>query len=346
MLFNPKTPVYWALILQSHKACNMLKLFKKALHSMSQTKPIKTLTIASRKSALALWQSEHIKSRLEALYPDLSVIINGMTTQGDIRLDVPLAKIGGKGLFVKELETAMLNDQADVAVHSMKDVPMEFPEGLELAVICERENPFDAFVSNHFNNVTELPKGAIVGTSSLRRHSQLASQRPDIEIKSLRGNVNTRLAKLDAGEFDAIILAASGLMRLGFDARIKSTLTAEQSLPAVGQGALGIECRSSDNTIKTLLAPLSHQESELCVQAERAMNHFLHGGCQVPIGGYATLDNDTITLSGLVASLDGKTVVKACRQDKSENAKQLGIAVAKELLEKGAGPLLEAVFEQ
>ncbi len=313
---------------------------------MSETNSIKTLTIASRESALALWQSEHIKARLETLYPELTVTINGMTTQGDKILDVPLAKIGGKGLFVKELESAMLQDQADIAVHSMKDVPMEFPEGLELAVICERENPFDAFVSNHYQTISELPKGAVVGTSSLRRHSQLVSQRPDLVIKSLRGNVNTRLAKLDAGEFDAIILAASGLMRLGFQARIKSTLTADQSLPAVGQGALGLECRSSDTAIKALLAPLSHQESEVCVRAERAMNHYLHGGCQVPIAGYATLHEGILTLNGLVASLDGKTVIKACRQDKAENAQDLGIAVAKELLEKGAGPLLEAVFEQ
>lgn len=313
---------------------------------MSQTNPIKTLTIASRESALALWQSEHIKARLETLYPELGVTILGMTTQGDKILDVPLAKIGGKGLFVKELETAIIEGHADIAVHSMKDVPMEFPEGLELAVICERENPFDAFVSNHFNNVDALPQGAVVGTSSLRRHSQLISQRPDLIVKSLRGNVNTRLAKLDAGEFDAIILAASGLMRLGFNDRIKSTLTAEQSLPAVGQGALGLECRSIDNSIKTLLAPLSHQDSELCVRAERAMNRHLHGGCQVPIAGYATIDNNVLTLSGLVASLDGKTVLKACQQDIAENAEKLGVSLAKELLEKGAGPLLEAVFEQ
>lgn len=313
---------------------------------MSQTNSIKTLIIASRESALALWQSEHIKARLEALYPDLTVSINGMTTQGDKILDVPLAKIGGKGLFVKELESAIIQGEADVAVHSMKDVPMEFPEGLELAVICERENPFDAFVSNNFQSITELPKGAVVGTSSLRRHSQLVSQRPDLVIKSLRGNVNTRLAKLDAGEFDAIILAASGLMRLGFNDRIKSTLTAEQSLPAVGQGALGLECRTTDTDIKALLAPLSHPESEFCVRAERAMNHYLHGGCQVPIAGYATLDGDTLTLSGLVASLDGKTVAKACMKDNKENAQALGIAVAKELLAQGAGPLLEAVFEQ
>ncbi len=313
---------------------------------MSQTNPIKTLTIASRESALALWQSEHIKARLESLYPELRVSILGMTTQGDKILDVPLAKIGGKGLFVKELESAMLQGQADIAVHSMKDVPMEFPDGLELAVICERENPFDAFVSNHFQSISELPLGAVVGTSSLRRHSQLVSQRPDLIVKSLRGNVNTRLAKLDAGEFDAIILAASGLIRLGFESRIKSTLTETQSLPAVGQGALGLECRTKDLAIKQLLAPLSHPESECCVRAERAMNHYLHGGCQVPIAGYATLENDTLTLNGLVASLDGKTVIKACLQDKKENAQELGTSVAKALLAQGAGPLLDAVFEQ
>lgn len=313
---------------------------------MSQTHSIKTLTIASRESALALWQSEHIKARLEAIYPELTVIINGMTTKGDKILDVPLAKIGGKGLFVKELETAMLEGQADIAVHSMKDVPMEFPEGLELAIICERENPFDAFVSNHYSSVDELPEGAVVGTSSLRRHSQLVAQRPDLIIKSLRGNVNTRLAKLDAGEFDAIILAASGLIRLGFDARIKSVLTAEQSLPAVGQGALGIECRSQDQDISQLLQVLNHSESELCVRAERAMNHHLHGGCQVPIAGYATLNGSTLSLAGLVASLDGKQVLKVNQTGNASNPEALGISVAKELLEKGAGPLLEAVFEQ
>ncbi len=313
---------------------------------MSDHSTIKTLTIASRESALALWQSEHIKARLEALYPELTVHILGMTTQGDKILDVPLAKIGGKGLFVKELETALLNGQADIAVHSMKDVPMEFPEGLELAVICERENPFDAFVSNHYASIDELPKGAIVGTSSLRRHSQLVAHRPDLSIKSLRGNVNTRLAKLDAGEFDAIILAASGLIRLGFQARIKSVLDASQSLPAVGQGALGIECRSQDDAIKRLLAPLQHSESELCVKAERAMNHYLHGGCQVPIAGYATLKGETLTLRGLVASLDGKQLITTEQSEHVNKAEMLGQNVAKDLLSKGAGPLLEAIYEQ
>lgn len=313
---------------------------------MSQTHTIQTLTIASRESALALWQSEHIKARMEALYPDLEVRILGMTTQGDKILDVPLAKIGGKGLFVKELETALIDGSADIAVHSMKDVPMEFPEGLELAVICERENPFDAFVSNRFQSVDELPQGAVVGTSSLRRHCQMVAHRPDLVIKSLRGNVNTRLAKLDAGEFDAIILAASGLMRLGFQSRIQCVLTAEQSLPAVGQGALGIECRSQDEEIKRLLMPLNHTQSEYCVKAERAMNHYLHGGCQVPIAGYATLDNETLTLSGLVASLDGQTVIRACSSDHISNAQALGVKVAKSLLDQGAGPLLETLYEQ
>lgn len=313
---------------------------------MPTTSPIKTLNIASRESALALWQSRHIKARLEALYPELEVNINGMTTKGDKILDVPLAKIGGKGLFVKELETSMLEGQSDIAVHSMKDVPMEFPEGLELAVICERENPFDAFVSNKFASIDELPEGAIVGTSSLRRQSQLAASRPDLDIRPLRGNVNTRLAKLDAGEYDAIILAASGLKRLEFDDRIKSVISAEQSLPAVGQGALGIECRSQDEAIKKLLAPLIHPESEACVKAERAMNHRLHGGCQVPIAGYATLDGDSLHLRGLVASEDGSTILKTELSGPIDQCEELGVAVAEALLKMGAGPLLEAVYNK
>jgi hydroxymethylbilane synthase len=306
---------------------------------------IKTLKIASRESALALWQSRYIKAQLESLYPELEVEIVGMTTKGDQILDVPLAKIGGKGLFVKELETSMLAGSTDIAVHSMKDVPMEFPENLELAAICERANPFDAFVSNAYQNVAELPQGATVGTSSLRRHSQLAALRPDLNIVPLRGNVNTRLAKLDAGEFDAIILAASGLERLAFDDRIKSVLTEVESLPAVGQGALGIECRSDDLEIKALLAPLKHVESEICVKAERAMNHRLHGGCQVPIAGYATLKGETITLQGLVASVDGKTILKSNLSGSSEQPEILGVAVAEALLKQGAGPLLAALSE-
>jgi len=306
---------------------------------------IRQLTIASRKSALALWQSEFIKSQLKSLYPDLTVNILSMSTQGDKILDVPLAKIGGKGLFVKELETALLTGEADIAVHSMKDVPMAFPEGLELGAICERADPFDAFVSNHYNDLADLPAKSVVGTSSLRRQSQLSAIRPDLEIKPLRGNVNTRLKKLDEGEFDAIILAASGLKRLGFDARIKSTLNQEDSLPAVGQGALGIECRTEDKHIKELIAPLSHSTSELCVRAERAMNERLQGGCQVPIAGFATLNENEITLQGLVASIDGKTILKSTMSLDATQGEELGVAIAEDLLAQGAGPLLEAAHE-
>lgn len=313
---------------------------------MANPTGIKHLRIASRESALALWQSNHIKAELEALYPELTVEIVGMTTKGDKILDVPLAKIGGKGLFVKELEVSMLEGHTDIAVHSMKDVPMEFPEGLELAIICEREDPFDAFVSNQYSALSELPEGASVGTSSLRRQSQLAALRPDLVIKPLRGNVNTRLAKLDAGEYDAIILAASGLKRLGFEERIKSTLSETESLPAVGQGALGIECRSEDAQIKALLAPLLHQETFQCVSAERAMNHRLHGGCQVPIAGFATQDGDTINMTGLVASTDGQTILKTSASGDVSNAEALGRQIAEDLLELGAEPLLQALHDQ
>jgi len=310
----------------------------------------KHLRIASRESALALWQSNHIKQQLELVHPGLSVEIVGMTTKGDKILDVSLSKIGGKGLFVKELETSLLAHETDIAVHSMKDVPMEFPEGLELAVICERETPFDAFVSNHYNSLGELPSGATVGTSSLRRQSQLSALRPDIEIKALRGNVNTRLAKLDRGEFDAIILAAAGLKRLGFDERIKIQINEKHSLPAAGQGAIGIECRSSDEAIKKLLAPLAHQTTELCVGAERAMNHRLNGGCQVPIAGYASLDKQQLTLTGLVASIDGKVILKSTKSTSIEQAlplkhiTKLGTQVAEDLLAQGAQSLLDDVY--
>lgn len=313
---------------------------------MSNPTNITHLRIASRESALALWQSNYIKSQLEALYPDLTVEVVGMTTKGDQILDVPLAKIGGKGLFVKELEVSMLAGQTDIAVHSMKDVPMEFPEGLELAIICEREDPFDAFVSNQYQQLSDLPEGASVGTSSLRRQSQLAALRPDLIIKPLRGNVNTRLAKLDAGEYDAIILAASGLKRLGFEDRIKSTLSETESLPAVGQGALGIECRSEDAEIKKLLIPLLHQETYDCVRAERAMNHRLHGGCQVPIAGFATLNGDQIEMTGLVASTDGQTILKTDAKGSTADPEALGVQIAEALLDQGAEPLLQALYNK
>lgn len=305
-----------------------------------------TIRIASRESALALWQAEHIKSQLEALHPNLNVEIHGMTTKGDQILDVPLAKIGGKGLFVKELEQSMLRGDTDIAVHSMKDVPMHFPEGLELAVICKRHSPFDAFVSNHYSSVDDLPQGAVVGTSSLRRQSQIQAYRPDLQIKGLRGNVNTRLAKLDAGEYDAIILADSGLKRLGFDDRIKQVLPESISLPAVGQGALGIECRSDDDEIKTLLQPLVDSESDLCVRAERAMNTHLEGGCQVPIAGFAALSGSSLSLSALVANNDGSVILRADQQvDLSQSTPEaLGVSVAKALLAQGAKEILDQAY--
>ena len=268
------------------------------------------LRIATRKSPLALWQAEHIKARLINLYPQLTVELVTFTTQGDKILDTPLAKIGGKGLFVKELEVAMLDGRADIAVHSMKDVPMEFPEGLQLGVICQRENPRDAFVSNQYIDLDDLPEGAVVGTSSLRRQCQIQQQRPDLVIKSLRGNVQTRLAKLDAGEYDAIILAAAGLLRMEMDDRISAYMPPEVSLPAGGQGALGIEWRTDDELVKRLLAPLHHEVTAQCVLAERALNRRLQGGCQVPIACYAEYRGEQLWLRGLVGSLDGQQILR------------------------------------
>ena len=308
----------------------------------SNSTSLKSLKIASRESPLALWQSEFIKASLEALYPELRIEIVGMTTKGDQILDVPLAKVGGKGLFVKELETSLLNGETDIAVHSMKDVPMEFPEGLGLPVICERHSPFDAFVSNKYDSFDDLPKGAILGTSSLRRKSQLQALRPDLDIKSLRGNVQTRLSKLDAGEYDAIILAESGLRRLELDDRVKHPLDASISLPAAGQGALGIECRLGDQEVIDLLKPLIHEETMACVSAERAMNRRLEGGCQVPIGGYATLNNENVELKALVASLDGSHIIRA--EAIGKDPEVLGKEVAEVLLKKGAAEILKEVY--
>ena len=305
---------------------------------------IKTLKIATRQSPLALWQAEHIRARLESLHPDLTVELVTFVTQGDKILDTPLAKIGGKGLFVKELEAALLDGRADLAVHSMKDVPMQLPEGLNLAVICEREDPFDAFVSNHYQNFENLPQGAKLGTSSLRRKSQILKRRPDLEVIDLRGNVGTRLSKLDAGLYDAIILASAGLKRLGLTDRIRHTLSAEVSLPAVGQGALGLECRSEDQAVLDLILPLMHLESNACVRAERAFNAYLEGGCQVPIAGYATLDAGQLQLEGRVGSVDGVTLLRATVQGTVDQAEALGVQLAKVLLDQGAGELLKALY--
>lgn len=300
--------------------------------------------IATRKSALALWQAEYVKARLEFFHPGVVVELVPMSTQGDKILDTPLAKIGGKGLFVKELETAMLEDRADIAVHSMKDVPVEFPEGLMLSTICEREDPRDAFVSNQYQSLDQLPHGAVVGTSSLRRQCQIKALRPDLQIRDLRGNVNTRLAKLDAGEFDAIILAAAGLIRLGFQTRIAAYLPVSQSLPANGQGAVGIECRSDDAAIQALLAPLEHTATRQAVLAERAMNRALQGGCQVPIGAFAEIEGDQLYLRGLVGQLDGQQILQAEVRGAAADAEVLGQQLAGMLLAQGAGAILAAVY--
>ncbi len=305
-----------------------------------------TIRIATRKSPLAMWQAEHVADALRSAHPGLEVEILGMSTQGDKILDTPLAKIGGKGLFVKELEARMLEGDADIAVHSMKDVPVDLPDGLHLAVIMAREDPRDAFVSNDYAALDELPEGAVVGTSSLRRQCQLADRRPDLEIKSLRGNVNTRLRKLDEGEYDAVILAAVGLIRLGFGARIRNPIDPADSLPAIGQGAVGIECRSDDPRVNELLAPLHHADTATRVQAERAMNARLEGGCQVPIGGHAVLEDDQLWLRGLVGTVDGNEIIRGEIRGPREEATRLGTALAEELLEHGAARILEALYEQ
>ncbi|MDU5805503.1 MAG: hydroxymethylbilane synthase [Haemophilus parainfluenzae] len=286
---------------------------------------LKTLKIATRQSPLALWQANFVKDQLEKFHPTLSVELVPMVTKGDVILDSPLAKIGGKGLFVKELENALLEKRADIAVHSMKDVPMEFPEGLGLSVICKREDPRDAFVSNTYRSLDDLPQGAIVGTSSLRRQCQLKQLRPDLDIRSLRGNVGTRLSKLDNGEYDAIILASAGLIRLGLAERIASFIEVEQSLPAAGQGAVGIECRVDDEEVKALLAPLSDATTTTCVLAERAMNTRLQGGCQVPIGGYAIEQNGEIFLRALVGETDGSAIIRAEGKSAVEKLNQAGV---------------------
>ena len=305
----------------------------------------RNLRIATRRSALALWQAEFIKAELERLHRNVTVELIKIKTLGDKILDVPLAKVGGKGLFVKELEEAMLAGHADLAVHSMKDVPMALPEGLGLAAICERDDPTDAFISNHFSSLDDLPQNAVVGTSSLRRESQLRANRPDLQIRMLRGNVNTRLAKLDAGNYDAIILASSGLKRLGFKTRIRSCMPDTLSLPAVGQGALGIECRLDDQELRAMLEPLNHTDSADRVKAERALNTRLNGGCQVPIAAYALLeDNDMLWLRGLVGAVDGSLIFRAEGRVHRSEGERLGRELAEDLLAQGADKVLAEVY--
>jgi hydroxymethylbilane synthase len=302
-----------------------------------------TLRIATRKSPLALWQAEYVAAELQRHHPGLAVELVTMSTRGDKILDTPLAKVGGKGLFVKELETAMLEGRADIAVHSMKDVPMEFPEGLGLGAICEREDPSDAFVSTNCASLAALQNGAVVGTSSLRRQCQLRRLRPDLVIKDLRGNVNTRLAKLDAGEYHALILASAGLIRLGFADRIRESLITSL-LPAAGQGAVGIECRLDDSATLALLAPLNHAATATRVSAERAMNQRLQGGCQVPIAGFAELNGDVLILRGLVGSLDGQHILEDQIAGPAVDAESLGHILADRLLAAGAADILKAVY--
>ena len=305
----------------------------------------KILRIATRQSPLALWQAHYVQQRLMAAHPGLRVELVPMVTKGDIILDTPLAKVGGKGLFVKELEQALLDGRADLAVHSMKDVPVAFPQGLGLVTICEREDPLDAFVSHRFNCVDDLPQGAVVGTSSLRRQCQLSARRPDLIIRSLRGNVGTRLSKLDAGDYDAIILAVAGLKRLGLSDRIRHAMPAEESLPAVGQGAVGIECRLDDAQTIALLSVLNNDDTAIRVKAERAMNTRLEGGCQVPIGSFALLEDNELWLRGLVGSPDGKTMIRGERRGPREDAEKMGISLAEELLNNGAREILAEVYQ-
>lgn len=309
---------------------------------MTHSTPIR---IATRKSPLALWQAYYVKEALQQAHPGLEVELVTMVTKGDVILDTPLAKVGGKGLFVKELEVAMLEGRADLAVHSMKDVPVDFPPGLGLVTICEREDPRDAFVSNHYENIEQLPQGAVVGTCSLRRQCQLKAYRPDLVIKELRGNVGTRLSKLDAGEYDAIILAAAGLKRLELQERIRSFIEPEQSLPAVGQGAVGIECRTDDERILELLAPLNHVETADRVKCERAMNLTLQGGCQVPIGSYALLEGDQIWLRALVGEPDGSHIVRGEIRGPRTDAEALGVQLAQQLLSQGADDILARLYQ-
>ncbi len=301
------------------------------------------VVIASRESALAMWQAHHIQSRLAALYPRIEISILGMTTEGDRRLGTSLSRIGGKGLFVKELEDALAQGRADIAVHSVKDVPMTLPPGFALAAITERADPRDALVSNRYRSLGALPAGGRVGTSSLRRESQLRARYPQLVIEPLRGNVQTRLRKLDEGQYDAIILAAAGLKRLGLEQRITALLTPEESLPAVGQGALGIECRAGREDLIRLLAPLNHRATALCVSAERALSRALAGSCNVPLGGFAEISGENLRLRGFVGSPDGKRLASAELEGAAAEAEALGTALAEKLKAQGAAAILAAL---
>ncbi|MBL1261946.1 MAG: hydroxymethylbilane synthase [Thiotrichaceae bacterium] len=302
------------------------------------------IVIATRQSPLALWQAEHVQRRLLEAHPELEVELLKMNTQGDIILDTPLAKIGGKGLFVKELEQGLMDGRADIAVHSMKDVPVELPGGLHLPVILEREDPRDAFVSNQYASFEALPQGAKLGTSSLRRQCQLSALRPDLEVISLRGNVGTRLRKLDEGQYDAIILAAAGLMRLALTDRIAGKISTNTCLPAIGQGAVGIECRTDDPRVNEIISILNHEPTHIRVTAERALNHRLEGGCQVPIGGFAEIDGNKLRLRALVGSPDGSEMIRGEVNGTLDEAEKMGVELAEDLLSRGADRILKEVY--
>lgn len=306
------------------------------------------VVIGTRGSKLALWQAEWVKAELQRMNPGLEIELNKIKTTGDKILDVPLAKVGGKGLFVKEIEEALLRGEADLAVHSMKDVPTDFPEGLYLAVICEREDPRDAFIAQNkqqgARRLKDLPQGATVGTSSLRRSCQLLSKRPDLKIVQLRGNLETRFRKLDEGQFDAMILATAGVKRLGWQQRITEVIEPQLSLPAIGQGAVGIECRINDEYINQLIAPLNHKETSICVRAERALLKRLQGGCQVPIAAYTTIKDGRLIMDGLVGSVTGDRIIKEHLEGTIEDAETIGITLGEKLLSKGADKILAEVY--
>lgn len=299
------------------------------------------IRIATRKSPLALWQANFVKQQILTNHPNLTVELIPMVTKGDVLLDSPLSKIGGKGLFVKQLEQAILNNEADIAVHSIKDIPAEFPEGLTLATICKRDDVRDSFISNKYSNIDELPNGAIIGTSSLRRQCQLRAKYPHLQIKDLRGNVGTRLAKLDNKQYDAIILASAGLKRLALEDRIKQYIDTNLILPAVGQGAIGIETRADDKKILEILSVLDDKHSRVCIEAERAMNKALQGGCQVPIACYSQLNNNILSLQGLVGRIDGSKIIKGTLEGSITEAEKLGKELAKRLLDQGAKTILK-----
>jgi hydroxymethylbilane synthase len=304
---------------------------------------ITNITIASRESLLAMWQAEHIKSKINQFYPDIKINIKGFKTQGDILLDQSLAAIGGKGLFIKELEQALLAKKADLAVHSMKDLPMDIPDEFQLTAITERGDPRDAFISNNFDSLDDMPKGSIIGTSSLRRQSQIKAKYPDLSIEPLRGNLQTRLKKLDEGQYDAIILAAAGLMRLGLENRIKKYLETEISIPAVGQGALGIEVLTGNEELNKMLLELNDDDTSRCVLAERVVSRSLAGSCTAPLGAYASISNNDFIIKGFVASPDGAQIIYAeTKGDKSDFYK-LGEALSQILIDKGARDILSSL---